>query len=250
MSKIVAVLLIFLSLSIVANAAKSPIADSKQMILVTTADWSAVGGKLRRFERSKANGKWRKVGENVQIVVGRTGLAWGAGLHDKPMITDEKLLKREGDGKSPAGAFALESIFGAADASQTKFKMPYLQLIESTECVDDVKSGKYNTIVDRYKVGNFDWKSSEKMLEVGEQYVWGITVAHNSKPIEKSKGSCIFLHVWQNAETGTSGCTAMEKPQLEAVLNWLDAKENPVLVQLPTAEFDKNRKSWKLPKLK
>jgi len=34
---------------------------------------------------------------------------------------------------------------------------------------------------------------------------------------------------------------------MEAVLRWLDAKKQPVLVQLPQAEFERLRKIWGLP---
>jgi L,D-peptidoglycan transpeptidase YkuD (ErfK/YbiS/YcfS/YnhG family) len=221
--------------------------DAKQMILVITPDWNSIQGKLQRYERKKAKGKWQKVGDEMPIVVGRTGLAWGEGLHDISIIQAEQPIKREGDGKSPAGIFSLTSAFGtAADASN--LKLPYTPLIESTECVDDVKSGKYNTIVDRYKVGNFDRKSSEKMLAVGEEYSLGVFVAHNSNPPQKGRGSCIFLHVWKDDSSATSGCTAMQKENMQEILRWLDAKQTPVLVQLPAGEFERLRDKWKLPK--
>lgn len=223
--------------------------SARQMILVTTPDWNSVQGTLQRYERKKTSGAWRKAGDEIQIVVGRKGLAWGEGIHEKEVFQTEQPLKKEGDGKSPAGIFPLESVFGTTPRAEAAWlKMPYLQLEESTECVDDVNSGKYNQIVDRYKVGVFDWKSSEKMLEVGEQYSWGVTVAHNSNPPERGKGSCIFLHIWKAPDSGTSGCTAMERSELETVLRWLDKKQNPVLVQLPATEIDRLGKTWKLPK--
>lgn len=220
--------------------------DAKQMILVTTPDWNAVQGKLQRFERASTKGKWRKVGDDVKIVVGRTGLAWGEGLHDASVMQKDQPVKREGDGKSPAGIFELTSAFGTIPDAFA-LKLPYTPLVESTECVDDVKSGKYNLIVDRYKVGDFDWKSSEKMLAVGEQYSLGVFVAHNSYPPQRGKGSCIFLHVWKDANSGTAGCTAMEKEDMAEILRWLDKSKTPVLVQLPEAELNRFSKTWKLP---
>jgi D-alanyl-D-alanine dipeptidase len=244
------VILLFLSLvSINVFGLKNPLGNSRQMILVTTPDWNSIQGKLQRFERVKANGKWHKVGGESPIVVGRSGLAWGEGLHDAAVYQLGQPVKREGDGKSPAGIFKLTAAFGTIAAGETaSLKIPYTPLVESTECVDDVKSGKYNTIVDRYKVGFLDWNSSEKMLAVGEQYAQGVFVAHNSNPAEKGNGSCIFLHIWKNSETGTAGCTAMPVENMTTILQWLDAKADPVLVQLPTEEFIRLRKNWKLPK--
>ena len=134
------------------------------------------------------------------------------------------VFKREGDGKSPAGIFNLTSAFGSLSKPDV-VKLPFTELISSTECVDDTKSANYNQIVDRYKIGNFDWKSSEKMLEVGAQYDLGVFVAHNSNPVKTGNGSCIFLHIWKDETGGTAGCTAMKREQIETLLGWLDTRD-------------------------
>ncbi len=100
------------------------------------------------------------------------------------------------------------------------------------------------------KVGNFDWKSSEKMLAIGEPYALGVFVAYNSYPVEKGSGSCIFLHIWKDPATGTAGCTAMERRNLERITAWASPAKNPYLVQMPADIYEKRRKLWKLPKLK
>lgn len=223
--------------------------DAKQMILVTTPNWNAMQGSLQRYERENSKSEWRRVGDEIKIVIGRSGLAWGEGLHDKSVLQSDQPIKKEGDGKSPAGIFALTSAFGTTKDTAS-IKLPYTPLGEYTECVDDVKSASYNRIVDRLKIGNFDWKSSEKMLEVGEQYSLGVFVAHNSNPPEKGKGSCIFLHIWKDENSPTAGCTAMRREDMDMILRWLDAKQNPVLVQFPATEYDRLSKKWKLPKNK
>jgi len=100
------------------------------------------------------------------------------------------------------------------------------------------------------QVGNFDWKSSEKMLAIGQQYELGVFVAYNTFPVEKGRGSCIFLHIWKDAASGTAGCTAMERRNLERIVPWLSPKKNPYLVQMPEKIYESRRKAWKLPKLK
>jgi L,D-peptidoglycan transpeptidase YkuD (ErfK/YbiS/YcfS/YnhG family) len=229
---------------------KSPVPFSKslQAVVVTTKDWSAVQGKAQLFERKSAKAKWKSVGETFPVVVGRNGMAWGSGLHELPSDTGRVLMKTEGDGKAPAGIFSLTESFGSS-AKPDYVKLPFIQLEEFTECVDDVKSSHYNTIVDRMKVGNFDWDSSEKMLAVGAQYDLGIFVAHNTNPVNKGGGSCIFLHIWKDATTGTAGCTAMERQNLEAILKWINGAKNPVLIQLPEDSYKQFQDKWKLPKL-
>jgi D-alanyl-D-alanine dipeptidase len=154
-------------------------------------------------------------------------------------------LKKEGDGKAPAGVFRLSTAFGFAGTAPG-LKMPYTSLTPTVECVDDVNSRRYNLIVDRNRVSNVDWRSSEKMRAV-DGYRWGVVVDHNASPPVAGRGSCIFLHIWAGPEKGTAGCTAMEQPNLEAMLRWLDAKKNPLLVQLPEAEYTRLRSLWKLP---
>ncbi len=128
-------------------------------------------------------------------------------------------------------------------------KLPFTQLEEFTECVDDTKSSHYNKIVNRMQVGNFDWQSSEKMLAVGAEYDLGVVVAHNSKPVIKGAGSCIFLHIWKDAMSGTAGCTAMPRENLETIMKRIDAAKNPVLIQLPEAAYKQFQTKWKLPEL-
>jgi D-alanyl-D-alanine dipeptidase len=229
-----------------AGGGAAPLARSRQLVVVTTRGWDAVGGVLRRFERRGARGAWAQVGADVPVVVGRTGLAWGAGLVEVTGAAGPR--KREGDGKAPAGVFRLGPAFGFADAREAsaRLRLPYKPLTASTECVDDPASRRYNLVVERGASGAADWKSSERMREV-EGYRWGLVVAHNAEPPAPGLGSCIFLHVWAGPEKGTAGCTAMGRGNLEALLGWLDPAKRPLLVQLPDGEYARLRGSWRLP---
>lgn len=224
---------------------RDPLARSRQLVLVTTRDWGAVEGTLERFERKNSKAAWRRVGERVPVVVGRGGLGWGAGLNAQ---TGDGPVKKEGDGKSPAGIFRLGPAFGYAPAREASWlKMPYTPLDEGTECVDDVSSRRYNLVVERSGARDVDWKSSERMREVSG-YRWGIIVEHNANPPVAGLGSCIFLHIWAGPDKGTAGCTAMAEPRLEELLRWLDAKKRPALVQLTEGEYARLRDAWQLPK--
>ena len=204
-----ALLLVSLVLACTSARSGDPLAGSRQKIVVTTANWNTTAGTLQRYERD--GDAWREVGAAIPVVVGRTGLS------DR---------KREGDGKSPAGVFPIGTLFGFAPSAD--FAMPYRQLRDTTECVDDTASRFYNRIVDRDQV-KVDWSSSEKMRSVGE-YVWGAVVDYNTPPVA-GKGSCIFLHVWGGPQSTTAGCTAMREEDLLTVLHWLDPAKKPMLVQ-------------------
>ena len=228
-------------------------ASSRQLVLVTTPDWAATMGTLRRFERR--DGEWAAVGEPVEVVVGRSGLGWGRGLHDAPA---EGPAKAEGDGRAPAGAFRLSAAFGYAPSEPTG--LPYVWAAPGVQCVDDVGSGAYNLVLDRAAVADADWRSHEEMRRPDALYRIGVVVAHNGAGVSADLvpgasgaapvaggGSCIFLHVWRGPGSTTAGCTALPDAALAETLAWLDADADPVLVQLPEAEADRLRGPWGLP---
>ena len=222
---------------------------SRQVIIVTTPDWNTVQGKAQLFQRVERGKDWNASSESFSVVVGRSGLGWDQMQVEGEFAktVDRTFIKHEGDGRAPAGFFPLTFAFGNSDVGS---KLPFTKLDEFTECVDDVNSNFYNKIANRMQVGNFDWKSSEKMLAVGQQYDLGIFVAYNSYPAIRGNGSCIFLHIWKDNHTGTAGCTAMSRNDLEKIIKWLDPAKTPYLIQMPEAEYNSFRQRLKLPKLK
>jgi D-alanyl-D-alanine dipeptidase len=229
---LIALIAIAFSSCTTAPAPKDLFGDSTQLIVVTTRDWDATKGTLTVHERK--NGKWVTVGAAIPVVVGRTGLAWGDGLalplrHDGP-------VKKEGDGKTPAGLFALTSLFGY-EVQSPSTHMPYITATPTVECVDDVTSPHYNTIVDTQNVPK-TWTSSENMLRGDDLYREGVVVAHNGNPPVSGRGSCIFLHLWSGPDSTTAGCTAMSGENLARITRWLDADRHPLLLQLTRAEFE------------
>lgn len=231
------------SASPAASKRATPLDGSRQMVLVVTPEWGATTGVMHRYVRGSEAEPWQRIGSEVPIVVGRTGLAWDDA---QPAARSGEPMKREGDGKSPAGAFALDTAFGF-DLRQIVpwIRMPYVQLRASTECVDDPRSAHYNTIVDRDRVPRVDWTSSERMREI-EQYALGVHVAYNAPP-RPARGSCIFLHIWAGPNSVTAGCTAMTEPALRELMGWLDPARRPMLVQLPAVALERVRGDWGVP---
>ena len=215
-------------------------AEARQLLLVTTPSWTSARGTLQRFERKERGAPWQRLGERIPVWVGRQGLGWGVGFGQGR----EGPQKNEGDGRAPAGVYQLGTAFGMAPAPDAAFlKLPYLALSPEVECVDDALSRSYNRLLPRSSIPAPDWKSSEKMLAVGEQYRWGAVVDYNPAAVP-GRGSCIFLHVESRNPRGTAGCTAMKKDALLELLRWLDAAQRPVLLQLPEPEFMPHAADW------
>ena len=199
------------------------IPNTKQLIVVTTENWSTSEGLLQRYE--KINTQWKKIGKVIEIKLGRNGLGWGIGLHDT--TNDAQYIKKEGDGKAPAGIFTLKQAFGYEPFSVT---YPYEVYKETDHCVDDVNSKLYNKIVDSTKV-TIDYKSKEHMKFPKDYYKYGIVVNHNhidEVGAKKGAGSCIFIHI---KKVPTAGCTVMNEREMKEIIKWLDSKSNPLLIQ-------------------
>jgi D-alanyl-D-alanine dipeptidase len=219
-------------------------AQARQLVVVTTPAWDSTAGTMRRYTRVRPSLAWRAVGAPVRVVVGRTGLAWGADTLGRGTRDPRK---REGDGRAPAGMFPLDTAFGFAPAIDASWvRLPYMELRDGTECVDDTASVHYNKVVDRAAVPTVDWTSAEPMRRI-DQYRLGVIVGYNANPTRRGRGSCIFLHIWAGPTTPTAGCTAFPATEVESLVRWLDPRRRPVLVQLPAAEYARLRERWKLP---
>ena len=183
-----------------------------------------------------------------QGVVGRTGTAWGAGLHGTGAPTGrDGPRKREGDGKSPAGVFALRGSYGYAAAPPAGTRLPYTPLDGELE------------VRRRSGVAPLqpDPRSSARRASTGaaprtcaatdDLYTWVVDIAHNPARTG-GEGSCIFLHVWSGPSSTTVGCTAMDAARLAALIAELDPTAAPTLVLLPRAEYDALAITWALPR--
>jgi L,D-peptidoglycan transpeptidase YkuD (ErfK/YbiS/YcfS/YnhG family) len=229
--------------------AKSPLlADSTQLVLVTPDSFEATQGQLRSFQRD-ASGQWRLVLGPWPVNLGRTGSAWGLGLHQNPPAV---ALKREGDGKAPAGVFEIGTAFGYK--AELKTALPYLALSASHYCIDDVASPLYNQIVDSATVGTAAVaNSTEPMrrdihLDGDMVYQQGFVIAHNAGG-QAGAGSCIFVHERKGESVPTAGCTALVPEHLSQLLAWLRPEANPRFVLVPNAELEPNREAWGLPEI-
>lgn len=223
-------------------AAAEPSLDaSRQCILVLAPDWSSTSGALRLLERSSAGQPWRVARGPVPVLLGRHGLAPGAALPQAPA----GLRKHEGDGRAPAGVFALGTAFGFTPHPT---RLPFLLVKPGTVAVDDARSRYYTQIVETSAVARPDWRSAEKMHAI-PQYRLGIVVEYNTTHRVPEAGSCIFIHCYPSPKKATSGCTALPESEMESLLRWLDPAAQPRLVQLPAGVYEQVRAAWKLPAL-
>jgi D-alanyl-D-alanine dipeptidase len=204
----------------------SALNNSNQVVFVKTPSINSIHGKMFLYERKNYRKKWKLI-DSFVVTVGRSGLAKDA---QSDLVFNHSIpVKHEGDGKSPAGIFKLGKIF-SYHAIQN-LHMPFVQVDTNFYCVDDATSSYYNTLIVA-DTAKHDYNSFEYMKRNDSLYEYGVWVLYNSAPVTAGNGSCIFLHVWKNEDSSTSGCTAMSKENIVKLIHWLDHKKDPVLLQI------------------
>jgi D-alanyl-D-alanine dipeptidase len=205
-----------------------------RLVVVITKDWSSSGGVLYCLE--KKGNLWKKE-FSWKVIIGRNGLAWGIGLNPDVIKTNGK---REGDGKSPAGMFLIrKQVYGYARKLPFTTKWSYTKVTKNFVGVDDSKSIYYNQIINKQDIGKIDWNSYEDMRRDDKLYKWVLMIEHNTNPAKAMMGSCIFIHLWRNANSTTSGCTAMSEKNILKLISWLSEGKDAVILQLPESEYNK-----------
>jgi L,D-peptidoglycan transpeptidase YkuD (ErfK/YbiS/YcfS/YnhG family) len=198
--------------------------DSTQLLVVSSKDFNTSIAHLQAYE--KIDKTWQKRFQRIQVNLGRKGLAWGKGLISFNHKEYEP-VKKEGDGKAPAGLFSLDGFFGY---EKQDFNFKYLQVNNADLCIDDSHSKHYNTLLKSTHPEHF--KSFEYMKRQDRLYALGIFVGHNQQQT-KQAGSCIFIHIQRGENSPTAGCTSMKEETLFKLMKWLEESKHPVLLQLP-----------------
>ncbi len=126
--------------------------------------------------------------------------------------------KKEGDGCSPLGIFALRECWYRADKMPPpKTKLPLKIINENDGWCDDASSPDYNKYVQLPYAF-----SHEKLWRDDGVYDLIIPIGYNDAPIVSGivsgAGSAIFLHIAKPDYSGTEGCIALSKTDLLEIL--------------------------------
>jgi L,D-peptidoglycan transpeptidase YkuD (ErfK/YbiS/YcfS/YnhG family) len=206
--------------------------SSTHLITVQTNSWDSSRAKLRFWQRELSRPSWGRasVKDSLDAVIGTKGLAWGY-LYAR-LAGPREPIKIEGDRRSPAGVYKLGKRFGFADVPSKDYERIY----NSTYCIDDPQSRYYNQIVNTSTIRP-DWRSAEAMREI-DLYRSGIEIKYVSNASLRA-GSCIFMHIWRSADSGTAGCVAVPEDTMSRIKLWLREGRTAVAL-LPSERF----KAW------
>ena len=138
-------------------------------------------------------------GERMRCALGRGGIS---------------TVKREGDGATPAGLLPLRQVFYRADrVARPRAAVPVELLAEQDGWCDDPAHRDYNMRVRLPHPGRHEalWRRDGLYDIVG-------VLGWNDRPVERGRGSAIFLHVARAGMAPTEGCLALELGDLVRVL--------------------------------
>ena len=122
--------------------------------------------------------------------------------------------KREGDGATPAGRFALRRLFYRSDrlpAPETA--LPVQALTPKDGWCDDPAHEAYNQFITRPFSA-----SHEGLWRDDHVYDLIVQVGYNDDPIRAGNGSAIFMHIARPDYDATEGCIALSRDHLLEIL--------------------------------
>lgn len=187
-------------------AAREAAGSAEQLVAVVCRR----GGRARlSFYEREADGSWTRR-FTARALIGRNGIG----------------KTREGDGKTPAGCFALSSPFGLLE--DPGCRMPgYVRVTECHYWSGASGTADYNRMIDTrerpdYRPGAND----ERLCRYPGLYDYALFIGYNSDG-EPGAGSAIFLHCMGGSDS-TGGCVAIDRARMKTLLTTLD--EGAVIV--------------------
>jgi L,D-peptidoglycan transpeptidase YkuD (ErfK/YbiS/YcfS/YnhG family) len=192
------------------------VGNARQVISVTTSGYGTNVATLEAFTKTAAG--WTRTFGPWTAHIGRKGFAPPG-------------QKREGDLRTPSGAYGFSYFFGIKGNPGVQY--PY-RVVGSSAIVwdDDPASANYNLWIDT-GTGTSAGASPEPMYNA-PVYYYGAVIAYNAARTP-GLGSAIFLHQNSTSNGSTAGCVSLPASELLAVLRWLAPSSSPVIVMGTTA---------------
>lgn len=153
---------------------------------------------------SSNDGIWSN--ENIEC----TGFVGSGGVGEK---------QGEDDNITPLGLYSIGDAFYTEQQPVTWLNT--FRITENTYWINDPESSMYNQKVEGEH--NKDWNTAHHMIE-NTGYKYGCVINYNTNPIEKGKGSAVFVHCGLNE---TNGSIALQESDMLAYLEVMNSAKNP-----------------------
>jgi L,D-peptidoglycan transpeptidase YkuD (ErfK/YbiS/YcfS/YnhG family) len=162
---------------------------------------------VRRLSSSASRGVLQYGGLTMPCALGRSGTG---------------VLKREGDGATPWGRFAmLEVLFNPARTRRPVTCLPIRAIATSDGWCDASQDRNYNRKV------KLPYPASAENLHRGDGlYDVVVVLDYNIRPRVRRRGSAIFMHIARPGFLPTEGCIALRRTDLVRVLGRVQRNSN------------------------
>jgi L,D-peptidoglycan transpeptidase YkuD (ErfK/YbiS/YcfS/YnhG family) len=125
-----------------------------------------------------------------------------------------RAMKREGDGATPVGCFALRRLYYRPDRlRRPRTGLPVSPLRPEDGWCDAVGDRNYNR-----KIKHPYPASAERLWRDDGLYDLVVALDHNTRPRVQGAGSAVFLHIARPGYLPTAGCIALARPHLLRLL--------------------------------
>jgi len=204
------------------------IGESRQVVVVTTRNWTTSYAKLQTWKLTSSN-EWTRVVDPIPARVGWNGVRREAN-------------RKQNTGTTPAGTFGLLRGFGLAKPSGVD--LPYRRVDENDWWPYDPTDPKTYNVLQPHRVKHAQWRTdwAERLKSYGAQYRYAVVLDYNlpsgitwrdgqrvaRTTADTSAGGGIFLHV--SGSGATAGCVSIARDRMRQVLKWLDPAKDPVIV--------------------
>jgi L,D-peptidoglycan transpeptidase YkuD (ErfK/YbiS/YcfS/YnhG family) len=122
--------------------------------------------------------------------------------------------KREGDGATPVGRFALREVIYRPDRlMRPATRLPLAPMRADDGWCDDPQDRNYNR-----RVRHPYPASAERLWRDDHLYDLVVVLGHNQRPRVRGRGSAVFMHVAGPGLTPTAGCIALDRDDLLRVI--------------------------------
>ena len=205
----------------------------RQMITVTSSQWSTTRATLRAWRRH-ADGRWSLVAGPIAAVIGWNGWVPAA-------------RRQQSTGTTPAGNFAIPAAFGRLADPGTA--LSYRKFDHNDYWPYEPRDPATYNIYQRWKSATAHWRPdyAERLWDYQAEYAYAAVIGFNlptgvhysakrhqwvaTHPADTARGGGIFLHVRRQA--ATAGCVAVDRPVVRRLLRWLDPAASPRIVMGP-----------------
>lgn len=127
-----------------------------------------------------------------------------------------KALKREGDGATPRGRFAVRYVYYRPGTRRPRTALPLHTIRRDDGWCDSPADRNYNRPVKLPYPA-----SAERMWRSDGLYDLVVVLGYNDAPRVRNRGSAVFMHVARGNLEPTEGCVALRPKDLRRLLSML-----------------------------